>query len=165
MESLNLEYLNEFDNLEKNYNKFYAKEVSTIKLFFIYINKNNEIYHVKSENETLDNTYLTNERLLYLIKNNQYNLFKKHKLVSLLQFNIDLDHTDLKKFVLNEIQPNYLKSLKIIDTLKFNNSIKFLEDINSMYFIYTNIDSIYNTTKKIMLKSTKSKAKTRRKQI
>ena len=31
---------------------------------------------VKSENEILDNTYLTNERLLYLIKNNQYRFIK-----------------------------------------------------------------------------------------
>ena len=163
MASLDISYINEFDNLEKDYDNFYAIEVTTVKLFFIYINKNNEIYHIKSENETLNNTYLTNERLLYLIKNNQYNLLNKHKLVSLLQFNIDLEHTDLKKFVLNEIEPNYLKSLKIIDTIKFNNSIKSLQDINSMFFIYTNIDSTYNTTKKIMLKPTKSK--TRRKQI
>ena len=162
MESLDISYIDKFDILEKDYDKFYATEVTTVKLFFIYINKNHEIYHVKSENETLNNTYLSNERLLYLIKNNQFNLLNKHKLVSLLQFNIDLEHTDLKKFVLNEIEPKYLKSLKIIDTIKFNKSIKILQDINSMFFIYTNIDSTYNTTKKIMLKSTKSK--TRRKQ-
>ena len=153
MESLNLEYLKKFNFLEKNYTKFYATEVNTIKLFFIYINKNNEIYHVKSKNETLENTYLTNERLLYLIKNNQYNL-NKHKLVSLLQFNIDLEHTDLNNFILDKIQPNYLKSFKIIDTIKFNNTIKFLQDINSIFFIYTPMDSISNTTKKLLLNLT-----------
>lgn len=161
MENLDMDYIEEFNQLEKDYKKFYNKEVKKVKLFYIYINEYNEIYNIKSENETLVNTYLTKERLLYLIKNKQFNLLNKHRLVSLLQFNIDLKHTDIKKFIENKLEINYLTSLKILDTIKFKNSIKMLEDINSIFFIFSQTPLSNNTTKKINIKL--SKSRTRRK--
>jgi hypothetical protein len=157
MESLNIDKI-KFNKLENSYNK----DIETICLFFIYINKYNEVYSIKSNNEILNNSCLSEERILYLIKNNQYNLLNKHKLVSLLQFNIDLEETDLKNFILDQIKSNYLKSLKILDTIKFTNNIKCLQNLNSVIFLYTNISSgPPNNTKKIMLKPKNSK--TRRK--
>ena len=162
MENLDMDYIEEFNKLEKDYKKFYNSEVKKVKLFFIYVNEYNEIYSIKSENEILVNTDLTKERLLYLIKNNQFNLLNKHRLVALLQFNIDLKHLDLKDFLSNKMKINYLTSLKILDTIKFKNSIKIMEDINSVFFIFSNISSDpHNTTKKINIKM--SKSRTRRK--
>ena len=59
---------------------------------------------------------------------------------------IDLKHTEIKDFIENKLEINYLKSLKILDTIKFQNSIKMLEDINSIFFIFSNISSPNNTT-------------------
>jgi hypothetical protein len=163
MQNPDRDYTKEYDKLEKDYNKFYQIEVETIKLYYIYINEYNEIYNIKYENEMLDNTYLTNERLLYLIKNNQYNLLNKHKLVNLLQYNIELEQADLKNFLLDKIQCNYLKSLPALNTIKFNKSIKILQDLNSVIFIYKVLSPSHNTTKKIILKPNNTKTKTRRK--
>ena len=80
-------YMKNFEILETKYNKFYNQSVNKIKLFFIYINEDNEIYSIKTGNENIDKSCITKERILYLIKNNQYNLLNKHKLVSLLKFN------------------------------------------------------------------------------
>ena len=171
---INQDYIKQFVENEDEYNKFYTEEVQTIKLFYLYINENNEIYNVKLENEQLENSYLTKERLLYLIKNNQFNLIKKHKLVSLLKYNIDLEHTELKNFLIqnepteltepteNEPNHNYLTSLKMIDSIYFKDTIQILQDLNSIIFIYTNnIQSTHNTTKKINIKPKTSKSKTR----
>ena len=169
-EELDNDYMKKFEELETNYEQFYNKEVAHIKLFFIYINEHNEIYSIKKENEPLENACLTKERILYLIKNNQYNLLNKHKLVSLLQYNIDLHHTDLNNFILNKTNNNnYLSSLKILDTIKFRDTIPILSELNSVFFIYSysssNKKSI-NTTKRIIIKPNKSNksnnSKTRR---
>lgn len=165
MEELDTEYIKNFEKLELNYNKFYNTEVNTIKLFFIYINENNEIYTIRQETEIVKNACVTKERLLYLIKNNQY---PQHKLVSLLQFNIYLDHTDINNFILNKIKDSYLFSLKIVDNIKFKDTIPLFMDLNSLLFIYKiNTNTQLNTTKKIMITTDKlkPKSKTRRKYI
>jgi predicted N-acyltransferase len=51
----------------------------------------------------IENSCLTKERILYLIKKNQFNLIKKHRLISLLKFNIDLDHDELNNFITDKL--------------------------------------------------------------
>jgi hypothetical protein len=171
MESLEMEaeteYMENFEKLEEKYDKFYNKEVTNVKLFFIYINEFNEIYSIKSDREELENGSITKERILYLIKKNKHNLLNKHKLVSLLQYNIDLHHTDLNNFIISETNKNYLTSLKILDSIQFSDTIPLLADLNSIIFIYSFIspnNQQNNTTKRILLTDrTKTKTKTRRK--
>ena len=162
MEGLDLEYISNFEILEADYDKFYKEPVTKITLFFIYIDENKEVYNVNSDIEELENSYLTQERLLYLIKKNLVCHQNKHRLVDLLKFNIDLDHTELKNFFLNTFNDNYLISLKIVEDIKFNNTIPMLEDQNSVHFIFTNINNTHNTTRRIHIKS--KQKKTRRKQ-
>jgi len=165
MEEIDQDYIKEFEENEEEYNKFYNQEIKQIKLFYLYVNKNNEVYHIKSDNEILENSCLTKERILYLIKKNQFYLVNNHRLVSLLRYNIDFEHTELKKFIYKEDlkdSNNYLSSLKILDSIYFKNTVGILHDLNSVFFIFTNnIQIPHNTTKRISIKTTKTK--TRRK--
>ena len=152
--------------LELEYNKFYKDIVEEITMNFIYINENKEIYNIKSKREKITDSYVKKERLLYIIKNNQYNLYDKHRLVDLIQFNIDIESCELQDFILNNninnnINNNYLKSLKIIDDIKFNDTIKLLEKQNSLIFIFTKYTKSDINTRRIHIVSRK---KTRRKQ-
>lgn len=152
--------IKEFQLLEKSYNKFYNETVNTVKLLYFYINEDNTIYNIKSEYELLDNSCLTKERLIYLIKKNQCNLCNKHKLIGLLKYNIDFDHTDLQHFLSDKIANNFFISLKIIDDIKFNKTISFLHDLNCVIFLFSNnIPSIHNNTKKINITTNKSKTR------
>ena len=165
-EEMENEYIKRYDELEEKYNKFYNRETTSIKIFLIYINENNEIYNIKRDHEDLENSCITKERLLYLIKQNQYNLTNKHKLVSLLKYNIDLHHRDLNKFILDKINENYLSSLKILDTIKFNDTIPLLADLNSIFLVYSYLSAnhgSHNTTKRIMITDKTKRPKTRRK--
>ena len=155
------EYMENFDKLEKNYDKFYNTQVTNIKIFFIYIDEKNEIYNIKSDKEFVENGCITKERILYLIKKYQYNLLYRHKLVSLLQYNIDLHHTDLQNFILDKKTKsetdNYLTSFKILDNIKFKDTIPLLSDLNSIFFIYSYLSPKnqshipHNTTKRIII--------------
>ena len=159
-EIIDQQYIKDFEDKEKEYNNFYNEDIKQIKIIYLYINNDNEVYNIKSENENIENNCLTKERILYLIKNNQVNLLTKHKLVSLLKYNIDLEHTELKNFILNESTNNYLISLKIIDTIHFNKSINIFNDLNSAIFVFTNkIELKNNTTKRINIKASNSKTR------
>ena len=150
--------------VETDFNKFYKDTVKEITLNFIYINENKEIYNIKSKKEKLSDSYLKKERLLYIIKNNQYNLYDKHRLVDLIQFNINIDSSEIQDFILNtntNNSNNYLKSLKIIDDIKFKDTTKILEKQNSLIFIFTKYIKSDMNTRRIHITHNK---KTRRKQ-
>ena len=158
----NNDYITEYNLLEKEFNQFYNENVDKIKIYYYYINNNNVIYNVKSHIELLNNSCLTKERILYLIKKNQYNLQDKHKLIGFLKFNIDFDFTDIDNFISDQLDSNYLTHLKKIDDITFNKTINILLDLNSIIFIFSNNISQNNTTKKIILNTNKSKTRTRR---
>tara|TARA_B100001093_G_C26813643_1_gene1008686 strand:- start:270 stop:791 length:522 start_codon:yes stop_codon:yes gene_type:complete len=161
-EVIDQEYINNFYNLEKQYNKFYNQEIKEIKILYLYINNDNEIYNIKSESEKIENNCLTKERILYLIKKNQFNMFNKHKLVSLLKYNINLEHTQLKNFILDKSdnKNDFLISLKIIDNIYFKNSISIFNNLNSVIFLFTNkTQEKSNTTKRINIKLNNSKTR------
>ena len=172
---LDQDFIEEFEKDEEDYGDFYNEKVDQIKIYYLYVNDNNELYNVKCENETLDNGYLKKERMLYLIQNNNFHSVNRHKLVSILKFNINLDHTEIKSFVNkvggdddeggegvgDEGDDNFLTSLKLLDSIYFDDTIGMFMDLNCIFFIFTSISQKLNTTKRINIK-TKS-TKTRRK--
>ena len=158
------------DILDQNYvTQFEADkgetEIMTINLYCLYIN-NDELYNIRCEKLELDNNCLSKERLLFLIKKNQINGLFKHRLVSLLKYEIDLEYSDVKNLINNELNTNFLSSLKLLDSLNFNNRIPLLNDLNCIFLIFgrnltpNNIINKNNTTKRIVIKST---SKTKRK--
>jgi len=154
------DYITEYNLLEKDFDKFYNVTVDSINIYYFYINKENQIYNVDSECETLNNSCLSKERIIYLIKKKQYKLLHKHKLIGFLKFNIDFDFTDLNNFLSNKLDSNYLIPLKKIDDIIFNNTINILQDLNSIIFIFSNnITQNHNTTKKIIINTNKSKTR------
>ena len=148
-----MEYLVEEINCQES-------NINDILIEYIYVNKNSEIYNIKSHRERLEENKIKKERILYLIKNYQYNLNEKHKLCDILQFNIELDINEMKEMILEKNKKNYLKRIKIIDDIKFNNTIKILEKENALIFILREIEKTDSNTRRIIINNNK---KTRRK--
>lgn len=144
-----------------------------ISIIYIYINAQKEIYNVKKNIEQLTGSCLTKERIMYLIKQNQYNLEDKHRLIDLLKFNIPLAYDDIKDFIINDssrtaiVGKNYLVSLKIVDDIHFADTI--LHDQNSVIFVFTNTPNTNHntnpntntTTRRVHLKSKNTLSKKR----
>lgn len=147
MEDLNQEFLNNFKILEEDYKKFYCQDIKEIKIYYLYLNFNNEIIDIKIENEKIENNKLKKDRILYLIKKKQMRENIKYRLTGLLKYNIDLTCSQIKNFILED-KNNYefLTILKMIETVYFNQSINMFENLNSIYILFS--EKLKNETEK-----------------
>ena len=85
-------WIQEFERIDKQYDSFYLDEVSCIRLHCIYIDKNKQIVTVKERQYTFKNAnYLSREELLSILKTTSFMNKTRYKLLSMLQYNFDLD--------------------------------------------------------------------------
>ncbi len=182
LEDIDSSWLEEFDNLDKEYKDFYTEDLSFIKLHCVYINKNNEIEKISEEKILLKNPgFLSKEEMIGIIKHNVYCNNIKYSLLSLLKFNINIDPIYLKTFLKNKgkdkkdnmelLGKNFLQSVKNIDTIKFDKSISMFHDLNDLLILFYDKSantSIHHTskngnhTKKIFISSPNTFKKTKR---
>jgi hypothetical protein len=142
--------------------KIYGKDSkNNIEIIFFYIDKNDEVYSIKNTIEEIKNGELSEERQLNIIKENQFNIDKKHKLIACSYLNINIKEQELEKFIEKDIDTsnNYFTNLNLIGTIKLNESLKIFENINTVIYIYKVLVNSNNTTKKINLNSTKNLTK------
>ncbi len=156
-------WITEIENEEKDYNNFYKEENTFIETVFIYINSENKIYYIKKDNIFLQNKSLDKEELIFLIKKNQKYNNNKHKLISILQYNIDLAPQDLNLYLKNSDNFNFLSIKTDLSELKWDDTINLFKDLNTLYIIYyENQKKKNNNTKKVYINRSKRK-KSRRK--
>ena len=159
------EWIKDYEEKENEYKKFYKEEVNIIDFIFIYINHDNEIYNVKNFKEYIANSQINYERIIEIIKNYQNNMDIKHKLMSLLNYKIDIDPENIKQLFNYNINPGTLYSIKNINNISFDKTINLLQDLNSLIFIFKVKNSDKNnkntTTRRITL--THKQKKTKRK--
>ena len=168
---MDTEWIKNYEEEENKYKKFYKEDVNIIDLIFIYINNDNEVYNVKNFKEFIANSQISCERIIEIIKKYQINLNVKHKLMSILNYKIDIDCDNIKQLFNFDIKPGTLYSIKNINNINFEKTVTFLQDINSIFFIFrdssnsnTNKYSSKNigTTRKVFINNVKHK-KTKRK--
>ena len=169
-EADNDEVNNEIDNSwveayklqEEKYNEFYNEKVSTIKVFFLYINTENTVVHLTKEMVTLNaNSTLPREQLITLIKENQISNNIKYKLFSLVRYNINLQPEEINAFVegsanvygpanvhgsanvhgtTNVQGAPYMNKFLIpenyIQDIYFTDTISIFQDLNCLYLIF-----------------------------
>ena len=160
-EELDDEWIKEIENEEKLYSTFYTEENEIIKLIYIYINRENEIYHIKKDNAILDNKILDKKKLVFLLKKNKIYNSRDHKLISILQYNIDLKTNELSSYLKNNENYNFLSIKSSLSEMKWDDTIHFFKNLNSLYIIYYfNKKEKKSTTKiKYIKKKTKRKIK------
>lgn len=144
-------WLDEFEKTEKDYKMFYAEDLSFIKVHYIYINDKNEIETIR-EDKLLFKTLglLTKEDLMNIIKHNSVLNSYKYSLLSILNFNINIEPLYLKNFLKNkQLDGNpFLHSISI-DSIKFEKSITFFHDINELIILFRKKPNKHlNSTKK-----------------
>ena len=150
-------WIDKFKEEESEYNNFYKERPTSIKLYFMYVNKENIIEFIKTENVLLNNNAnLEKNYLISLIKKNQINHNIKYKLLSLLKFNIDIEPIEVLSMSTNEYQEKtrYLSNERFLKDIHFNDTVCIFQDINSLFFIFTESlstnksSSPHSTTKK-----------------
>lgn len=146
------------ENLESLYN---SSKKDDINLTFLYLDQNNDVYSIKNKIESVENGTIDRERQLYIIKENQYNMLQKHKLINLSYFNVDLSKNNIDDLINNKITTNFFTKLEIVDTIRLNPSLIIFKKLNSIFYIYKVISPNNNTTRKIFITTEKNR-KTRR---
>ena len=182
-EEMDTSWIDDFKKENENYTDFYTEEVTTITLFFIYINNNNDVENLSRDLMILDrkNTVMR-DQLIQIIKQNQIhnnnNNKYKYKLISLLKYNIDIEPEEIYNFINNKDDSSFSKRFfiqeKYLNDIIYKNTINIFQDLNSLFFIFkeslpiannnnNNNNSIKsNTTKKTIVFSQKHKTRRRK---
>lgn len=173
LDDLDTSWLEEFEKLDNEYKNYYNENQLYVRIHFIYINKNNEIFKVREQKHffVTPNT-ITKEELIAIIKTNSLSANKLYSLLSILKFNIDIQPQDLKSFLKpNYVNDQFLQSIKHIDNILFDKSISIFHDINGLFIILYEkgdilkpIQASKNVTKKVFIIPNANK-NTRRKQF
>lgn len=145
---LDVKWLREFKEQEKDYNMFYKDKPTSVKLYFLYVNHYNVVEFFKNDTYLLnqeksyddasaEEAMLRKDVLLSIIKNNTELNGRKYKLVSLLKFNLDIEPEDIISMTLDKQDgTEYLSSEKEIKDIIFHDTICIFQDINSLFFVY-----------------------------
>ncbi len=133
-------WLDEYEKIAKDYDMFYAEDLSFIKIHYIYINDENEIEKIKEENVLLKTPgLLTRDNLITIIKSNSIFNFHKYSLLSILKYNINMNPIHLKNFLKTKNPKagfQFLHSINHIENIKFDKSITFFHDINELIILF-----------------------------
>ena len=160
-EILENEWIKEFESIDKGYENFYTEELNYMKVHCIYIDKNDNIQKITDEKLFMTNkNCISREEIIGILKRNSE---QKYTILSLLKYNIDIEPLDIKHFLKNQGQFEFLQVVKNIDTIPLNNSINMFHDLNTLFVIFYEKEqkqTKQSSTKKIFIQSHK---KTQRK--
>jgi hypothetical protein len=166
---LNDDWIKEFEKTDKLYQDFYKDDLYYINLKFIYINKFSEIERIKNENFLMSSpNYITREEMIGILKSNSKENDITYSLLSILRYTINLEPEDIKNFLNNSNEFNFLNVNKNIDAIKFEKTINMFQDLNDLILIFyekNKDDKPKIFTKRNLIRSLSRKKKTIRKTI
>jgi hypothetical protein len=164
---LSTDWIDEFEIEDKDYKYFYKEKVTSIKVFFLYINKEQHLFHIKKNRIKLKNNKLPKEELVQLLKKYRKYENKEYVPLSILKYNLTLQPQYIRDFIYDNYDKSYLTAENSIEEITWYDSILFLQDINSLYIVFREKWKKNNSgTKKIYIKSKKLKrGKTRKKRL
>ena len=152
MEEIDTNWIKEFEQDEEIYKDFYKDPIESVRVFLLYVDNKNNLFHIKKSMCPLDKTLIYKDTLMAIIKENMFHNKKKYRPISILKWNITMEPEDISKYMKDETKINFLTVEKKIDTLKFDDSINLFHNINSLYIVYhQSWKSFNNRTKKIYI--------------
>lgn len=185
-DNLNDNWIKDFEEEDTPYIDFYKEEVDNVKIYVIYVNKKNKIFHVKKDNMIVQDKTISKETLIKMIKHFLYYNKTKYNPLSILKYNIDLEPDNVIKYIdsCNNLDDkknapgeilkkdpennfNFLTEIKSIKDIYWEDTISMFKNLNAMYFIfYEKVPKKkVNLTKKIRINNKKIKKFTRRARV
>ena len=143
---------------EQDYKSFYKENVDVIKIFYTYVDSNNNIYYVKKDNLFVEDNKINKNELIYILKKNKNNNNKNHKLISILQYNIDLEPEDVLSYLKFKEKYNFLTIVSEINDIFWNDTISIFKNLNSLHIVYyEEPNKKSSNTKKVYIRNAKLK--------
>ena len=146
-------WIEEYEKNETYYSMFYPEVNKSLNVNILYVNKNRELEKIKEEKINLiHENMITKSELIRLVKNNETIDRQKYSLISILIYNFELQHEELKNFFkyanknkeniihtdINDYDNkyNYMKKLKVIDDYKLSSTINCLQSVNNIFILF-----------------------------
>ena len=157
---LNCDWTNDFYVNEQFFNDFYKDVVTHVKVYFLYVNRINELFHIKKDNIQLDKGCLDKGKLIYLLIKNRKLNNKQYQPLSILKYNFYLEPENIPFFLNNKIKIPPLILEKSICDIHWKNTITLFSSLNSLYILFHEKNQSLHNTKRVYIKK---KKKTRKK--
>ena len=158
------EWLEELIEKENDMDSFYETNVSSVQLYFLYINKNKEILHIKKTDYPIKNAVILKTDIIDLIKKNESLIDNTFSLTSLLQYNFSLDTHNLNNFISSPNKYLFLKKMNSIYDIHWKKTIEHFVSLNSLYFIFKKKQKSIDKTKKVYISKRRNKRNKQNKQ-
>ena len=165
--NLDDEWINNFEKTDRLYNDFYKDDVYYINLRVIYVNRENEIDKIKHESLLMQYpNKISQEEIIKILKKNAIDNDTRYSLLSILRYNINLEPDQIKNYLLNGENKEYLSVIKNIDTVIYEKTINMFQDLNDLIVIFYEKSKelkgsdVNNSTKKIYFRSLNTNKKT-----
>ena len=164
---LSTDWVDDFEIDDKDYKQFYKEPVKAIQVYYLYVNRQQELFHIKKQKIDVHNSQLEKKALIELIKKYRDYQNKTYVPLSILKYNITLEPLYIQEFISNPEDFKYIRAESSIDTIDWFDSIVFLQEVNSLYIVFREKwKTKGNGTKKIYIKSQKlNRTKTRKKRL
>lgn len=151
---LDTNWINDQTKLQNIQQNYFKEPLEQIKQYNIFINKNLYIDNIKCElldvkkQPNTNQPLITQEQLLQIIQKYKTNkLTMNYKLKEILTYIVDIDtQQDIREYVSTETSitnnPFFKTYSNIVDEIKIPESIFIFHDINSIYFIFQEKETI-----------------------
>lgn len=162
---LDTSWIESYEKEENYYNMFYPESNKNIKTHILYVNKLNELEKIKElKLELSQENMLKKEDFLRLIKETNKNDNKKYNLSSILVYNLTIENKELKNFLNNSDNYDFMTKLKYMDNYELSSTLNCLQDINNLYIILVEEEQKKNNnnTKRLKFNILQSKTKKHR---
>lgn len=150
----------EQDRLHNPKNNFSREPIGRIQVKYIFINKNKYIDKVLCEMVELAlGNVISNEELIRMAENKKYKTpTSRYKLKDLLLFNVDLEPEHIQAYAKNDdfiaFSKPFMKVLSIVDKIIIPDSVFIFHDINTLYFIFEEVEvELIGGNKPVAIKS------------
>jgi hypothetical protein len=135
------DWINEFEKVDKDYASFYLEDLNYVKVTIIYVNNSNELEKIKEEKIFLQKSNnISREEIIGILKRNNTKDDKTFTIMTMLKYNLDLEPTDVRSFLLNNTnganESEYLSVVKDVDEIAWNRTISMFQDLNNLFIIF-----------------------------
>ena len=143
-EDLDTSWIDTEEKIDSMENTYRREPCDAIDVYFIYLNGDNAIDKIVCEREVPEDGVISKERLLKIIQTKRNIDGKKYRLFDLLSFQVDIEPSKIDVFNrgkdVSEISEECFKVLPIFDSISCISSIFIFHDINSLYFIFKEVE-------------------------
>ena len=161
-DDLDTSWIDDLDKLNNIHYSYFREPMKHIDFFILLVDSNGSIVNIKKENHrfsTIDkNCTFTNSFIIQFIERikNTYSKGKmRYKLNDVLLYNIDVEPEHIQHYVSNEnlleLGAKKLQSLSIIQDVVVPPSIFIFHKINSLFFIFKQVEEVIKTEEDIKL--------------